>query len=82
MMAREQLQHRVRKRANSKSTEVPAFSGDTPIESFGKEVVVDGVRFTTVKLFPARRGSFCHSLNSTSLTIYIYYRGAWDGVHG
>lgn len=59
-----------RGRANSGATEVPELlvsplsgggvgGGDyTPIESFGKELEVNGVRFSTVKLFHARPGAF------------------------
>lgn len=85
MIAREQLQHRTRKRANSESTEVPALSGDTPMESFGKEIVVDGVSFTTVKLFHARTGSSAYIFRSQSffkLILFLFPRGARNGVHG
>lgn len=36
---------------------IPAM-GDTPVEKFEDEICIDGVRFTSVKLFHPRRGRF------------------------
>ncbi|KDQ55313.1 hypothetical protein JAAARDRAFT_37347 [Jaapia argillacea MUCL 33604] len=45
---------RARKRAESDAMEVPS-ARDTPIESFGSELEVQGVRFNSVKLFHPRK---------------------------
>ena len=55
LLEREQ-QYTQRKRANSETTEVP-WLGDTPLETFSHDIVIDGVRFNTVKLFHPRRGA-------------------------
>ncbi|KAJ2913179.1 hypothetical protein MD484_g7237, partial [Candolleomyces efflorescens] len=52
-LAREQ-QYKSRKRANSETTEVP-FMSDTPLETFSRDIVIEGARFNTVKLFHPRR---------------------------
>ncbi|KAF5320234.1 hypothetical protein D9611_011377 [Ephemerocybe angulata] len=52
-LAREQ-QYKSRKRANSETTEVP-FMSDTPLETFGHEILIEGVHFNTVKLFHPRK---------------------------
>ena len=38
--------------------------GDTPVEKFGEEICIDGVRFTSVKLFHPRHGAFLPIRNS------------------
>ena len=53
-LARQQ-QYKTRKRANSETTEVP-FMSDTPLETFNRDIVIEGARFNTVKLFHPRRG--------------------------
>lgn len=38
--------------------------GDTSVEKFGEEICIDGVRFTSVKLFHPRQGAFLPIRNS------------------
>ncbi|KAF9445879.1 Serine/threonine-protein kinase [Macrolepiota fuliginosa MF-IS2] len=54
MVAREQLLQLQHRATTSAMEPVSVLGGDTPMESFGKEIIVDGVTFTAVKLFHAR----------------------------
>ncbi|KAJ3566582.1 hypothetical protein NP233_g6910 [Leucocoprinus birnbaumii] len=55
-------------------------AGDTPVERFGKEIIVDGIRFSSVKLFHPRQEALgtvymadpiCDDIN-TSLPLELY----------
>ncbi|KAJ7070074.1 hypothetical protein C8F01DRAFT_1115157 [Mycena amicta] len=46
-------QYLARKRANSEATEVP-LAGDSPTESFGEPITIDGVEFNVVRIFHPR----------------------------
>jgi len=54
LLAREEF--KARNRAYSESTAVPV-AGDTLTETFNLEIEVNGLRFSTVKLFHPRNGA-------------------------
>ena len=79
LLARNREEFKARNRAFSESTAVP-IAGDTLTETFDTEMEVSGLRFTTVKLFHPRNGTFVFFPLFPNLLIDSMRRGSGNCV--
>jgi translation initiation factor 2-alpha kinase 4 len=68
---------KARNRSSSEATAIP-YAGDTPIESFNREIEAWGVRFNAVKFFHPRKGEN----HPTSITVSHEHRRPWNDIPG